>query len=204
MNINVGVVDLNAGNVGALTNRLSELGVNYELISSPTSVEFSHIILPGVGNFNTFMKKIYNSGLSEFIIENSLIGTRIMGICVGMHALAYDSEEGDMKGLGLIPGSVKKIITRFPLPHMGWNSIKVENDNSILDDLDNSIGFYYLHNYKFEPLGESQIIASSNYGENITGIIKNKNIFGVQFHPEKSHDNGLLLLKNFININAQT
>jgi glutamine amidotransferase len=202
MNVNIGVIDLNVGNVGAITSRLLELRVDYQLINRPTSVEFSHIILPGVGNFDAFMVKMQDSGLHEFIVEKSLLNTKIMGICVGMHALAYDSEEGHMKGLGLIPGSVRRIKNNLPVPHMGWNSIQVDNYNPIVDGLDGDIGFYYLHNYKFVPLEGSEVIAHSDYGESIVGIVKKGNIFGIQFHPEKSHDNGLLLFKNFINYNA--
>jgi imidazole glycerol-phosphate synthase subunit HisH len=202
MKVSVGIIDLNAGNVGAIRNRLSELGVDYQLISQPTTVEFSHIILPGVGNFDAFMDKMQNKGLYEYIVEQSLLDTKIMGICVGMHALAYDSEEGNMKGLGLIPGSVRKINNKLPMPHMGWNSIQVDINNQIVEGLNNNVGFYYLHNYKFVPLEESKVIAHSDYGENIVGIVKKGNVFGVQFHPEKSHDNGLLLFKNFINYNA--
>jgi imidazole glycerol-phosphate synthase subunit HisH len=202
MSVNIGIVDLNAGNIGAIISRLSELGVGYQLINRPTSAEFSHIILPGVGNFDTFMVKMQNSGLDEFIIEKSLINTKIMGICVGMHALAYDSEEGCMKGLGLIPGYVRKLKANLPIPHMGWNSIQVDNYNPIVDGMDNNVGFYYLHNYKFIPSDESKVIAYSDYGENIVGIVRKGNIFGVQFHPEKSHDNGLSLFRNFINYDA--
>ncbi|MDC6451764.1 imidazole glycerol phosphate synthase subunit HisH [Alphaproteobacteria bacterium] len=200
MKRNVGIIDLGSGNVGAIANRLSELSVEYCLINAPTKTNLSHIILPGVGNFDTFMDKMRRCGLFEFIIEKSSKNTKILGVCVGMHALANDSEEGESKGLGLIPGSVKKIKTNLPTPHMGWNSIYIETYSPIVEKLNLDIGFYYLHNYKFVPKCGSEVIAYSNYGETVTGIIKKDNIFGVQFHPEKSHKNGLLLFKNFLEL----
>ena len=200
MNLNVGVIDVGAGNVGAIVSRLAELDVHYILIDQPTAMEFSHIILPGVGNFDDFMKRLERKDLHEFIVARSLINTKILGICVGMHALAFDSEEGQQKGLGLIPGSVVKINSSLPLPHMGWNSIQIQDYNSIVDGLDCNVGFYYLHNYKFLPKDDTEVIVYSQYGQTIAGVVKKGNIYGVQFHPEKSHENGLLLFRNFLEL----
>jgi imidazole glycerol-phosphate synthase subunit HisH len=199
MKINVGVIDVGAGNVGAIVNRLLDLDVNFNLIEKPTLIEFTHLILPGVGSFDDFMKKLASRDLIEFIVSRSQY-TKILGICVGMHALAIDSEEGQMKGLGLIPGSVKKIETNLPSPHMGWNSIHISEHDTIIHGLNCDIGFYYLHNYKFMPQDKGCIVAFSEYGEKINSIVKKGNIYGAQFHPEKSHDNGLLLFKNFIGL----
>ena len=196
----VGIVDLGAGNVNAVCNRISELGKEYCLIDGPTSKEISHIILPGVGNFDAFMGKMRDKGLPDFLTSQFHKGVNIMGICVGMHALAYESEEGSCEGLGLIPGLVKKIKVDLPKPHMGWNSIHIENDDPIVSGVDLNMGFYYLHNYRFLCESDSKTIAYSNYGDSIAGIVRKDNIFGVQFHPEKSHKNGLLLFKNFLEL----
>jgi imidazole glycerol-phosphate synthase subunit HisH len=200
MSVHVGIINLGAGNVGAIVNRLSELGVTFRLIEEPTLIEFSHIILPGVGNFDDFMTKLENKGLRDFMLNRAQGKAKIMGICIGMHALASDSEEGYLKGLGLIPGSVKKMKSSFPLPHMGWNSTHIANQDLIIDGLDNDVGFYYLHNYKFIPVNDCDIVAYSEYEETIAGVVKNKNIYGVQFHPEKSHDNGLIFFRNFLDL----
>lgn len=156
--------------------------------------------MPGVGSFDDFMNKLTLKGLGEFIIKQSKTDAKILGICVGMHALAYDSEEGSLKGLGLIPGRVKKIESSLPMPHMGWNSILKNNSSSLLDDLDNSVGFYYLHNYEFIIENKTELIAYSEYGQKISGIVKHGNTYGIQFHPEKSHDNGVLLFRNFLKL----
>ena len=200
MNTNVALINLGAGNVGAIANRLSELDVNFSILDAPNHFEYTHLILPGVGSFDDFMQKLKSKGLEEFIIKQSKTDTKILGICVGMHALAYASEEGDLKGLGLIPGKVKKIKSNLPLPHMGWNSILISNNSPILYELDDSIGFYYLHNYEFKIEDGAELIAYSDYGQKISGIVKNGNNYGIQFHPEKSHNNGLLLFRNFLNL----
>ena len=146
------------------------------------------------------MTKLENKGLRDFMLNRAQGKAKIMGICIGMHALASDSEEGYLKGLGLIPGSVKKMKSSFPLPHMGWNSTHIANQDLIIDGLDNDVGFYYLHNYKFIPVNDCDIVAYSEYEETIAGVVKNKNIYGVQFHPEKSHDNGLIFFRNFLDL----
>ena len=200
MNKNIGIIDLGSGNLTAIGNRLSELGAEFSYVDSPTIKKFSHLILPGVGNFDNFMNRVRSKNLFDFIIEKSLETTKILGICIGMHALANDSEEGFSRGLGLIPGSVKKIKGNLPTPHMGWNSIDIQVQSPITDNLNSKVGFYYLHNYRFVQKNSANVIALSNYGEKITSIIRKDNVFGVQFHPEKSHNNGLTLFKNFLNL----
>lgn len=129
----------------------------------------------------------------------------ILGICVGMQMLANSSEEGNLPGLGWIDARVNKIDSNLlaqttRLPHMGWNSIVVKKKNPLLNNLDSNSRFYFLHSYYFDSFNEADSIATSNYGKEFTSVVNHKNIYGVQFHPEKSHHYGIQLLKNFANI----
>ena len=128
-----------------------------------------------------------------------------MGICVGMQILADSSEEGNCKGLGYIKGKVKKInpnliLQKPKLPHLGWNSIEVLKNNELIKDIDPVFGFYFLHTYYFECEDQNNILATTNYGATFASAVYRENIFGIQFHPEKSHHNGVKLLHNFANL----
>ena len=149
------------------------------------------------------MELFSNSGLREKIEEKVLEDMiPILGVCVGMQILGDDSEEGNKNGLGWIPGSIKKINGAIekdlPLPHMGWNSINVDKNQSLFRNVDSEKGFYFLHSYYFDS--DIHQIASSDYPSSFCCAVKKDNIFGVQFHPEKSLTNGLALLKNFSEI----
>jgi glutamine amidotransferase len=149
------------------------------------------------------MCKLNKSGIRNNL-EDCVLNKKIplLGICVGMQILSKSSEEGKENGLGWIDGTVKKfnidsIPFRTKLPHMGWNTISINNKNSLIDQLDLESKFYFLHSYYFQCNDSIDILTSTNYGINFTSAISNENIYGVQFHPEKSHQNGVKLLKNF-------
>lgn len=161
------------------------------------------LILPGVGAFDESMNKLTDSGLRDTLDEAVLeCNMPVLGVCVGMQIMAHKSEEGSSDGLGWIDATVKKFnpaeIPHKPkLPHMGWNSICAKRSHEVLDGIDKEVGFYFLHSYYFDCDSEKDVLASSSYGDEFTCAVSRGNIFGFQFHPEKSHSNGIRLFKNF-------
>jgi imidazole glycerol-phosphate synthase subunit HisH len=200
----IGIVDYGSGNVEAISNVYNRLNIPNKIISIPTELsEASKLILPGVGAFDATMKKLLDSGLKKELDRLVIVDQMpIMGICVGMQILADSSEEGQLAGLGWIPGKVKKFDTsKFHhkpyLPHMGWNNVHPEKELNIFTDIDEDKGFYFVHSYYYECANNDNALATTTYGEQFVSAVHDKNIFGMQFHPEKSHSNGIQLLKNF-------
>lgn len=201
------IIDYGSGNIKAIANIYEKLKVPYTIASIPDHVVGAKkIFLPGVGAFDETISKLDSTGfrkvLDKEVLENKV---PIMGICVGMQILADSSEEGVCKGLGYIKGKVKKIdanliLQKPKLPHLGWNSIEVLKKNELLKDVDPVFGFYFLHTYYFECEDQNNILATTNYGTTFASAVYRENIFGIQFHPEKSHQNGVKLLHNFANL----
>ena len=204
MNNKVCILDYGSGNVKSVYNILVNIGTDVIISNKKNDIEnCSHIILPGVGAYGSAMKKIQEK-LPINILENQIInkGKPFLGICVGMQVLGdFGYEFGKNKGLGWIPGECRKLISNnLPLPHVGWNNITIKNESSILNGIGNDLDFYFVHSYVFEPSLNEHIISKTNYGNDFCSIIKKNNIFGVQFHPEKSHFAGKNLISNFLNI----
>ena len=203
----IGIIDYGSGNINAIVTILREIKADFVISNQVNELENSDgFILPGVGAFDTTIRSLNNTSLKHFL-DTQVLGNKknILGICVGMHLLALKSEEGELTGLNYIPGEIKKIdvtnLDRPPhLPHMGWNSLKVEKDDPLLKNIDLNEGFYFLHSYFFETINSNNVIATVNYGKNIPCVVRNENIWGVQFHPEKSHKNGFELISNFIKL----
>ncbi len=198
------VVDYGSGNVTAICNIYSRLGISCGLASHTRDfVGGTKIILPGVGAFDVSMRLLADSGMLDVL--NNLVCQQhvpVLGVCVGMQMMADGSEEGVGKGLGWIAGDVRKIdtdsISQKPiLPHMGWNSIEPNFFHSIFDSVDFEKGFYFLHSFRFHCENSENVLATTNYGGRFASAIVKDNIFGFQFHPEKSHENGIKLLENF-------
>lgn len=199
----IGIVDFGSGNIEAIATIYKNLNLRFKIISDPQELdEADKLILPGVGAFDATMQQLLSSGLKEKLDQLVLIEKKpVLGICVGMQILAESSEEGKLRGLGWIPGKVKKFdVSTFVhkpyLPHMGWNSV-VPIQNNIFDEIDNTIGFYFVHSYYFECSNEDHVLGTSSYGCEFSSAVHRENVYGVQFHPEKSHSNGVKLLKNF-------
>jgi glutamine amidotransferase len=200
----IGIIDYGLGNIKAFENIYRKLHIPVKILRQPDDFnEISKIILPGVGAFDHAMKTFNESGM-RCITEKMALETKvpIIGICVGMQMLANSSEEGRLPGLGWIKGEVKrfdeaKIPYATHLPHMGWNDIKITDSSAIFRSYGDSPRFYFLHSYYFECEDESSALAKSWYGVDFTCAIRHENIYGVQFHPEKSHDSGVQLLENF-------
>ena len=201
------IIDYGLGNVQAFLNAFK--AINLEAGPAKNSIdlkEASHIILPGVGSFDQAMKLLLSSGMRdpiEYMVFEKKIP--ILGVCVGMQILGNGSEEGSDEGLQWIDGFVKKIdssihANQLPLPHMGWNDVFKLKNKKLFKNLNSNRDFYFLHSYHFECYENESEIAKVEYGKEMTCAINKDNIFGVQFHPEKSHLNGINLLKNFASI----
>lgn len=198
------IVNYGSGNIQAIANIYDSLKVEYRIGTSFQDLaNATKIILPGVGAFDETMGKLESSGFVEILNKLVLIDkVPILGICVGMQVLANGSEEGTKKGLGWIKGEVKKIDRSLieckpKIPHLGWNSISLTKDSSLFYNVNQNDGFYFIHSYYFETASNDDILTESFYGKKFTSSVNRENIYGVQFHPEKSHKNGINLLKNF-------
>ena len=197
----IGVVDSNICNIFSLTNMLKKLNANYIIINNPNEFDkVDKIILPGVGAFPKAMANLKKFNFINKINDFACKNKYILGICLGMQLLFEKSIEFiRTKGLGLIPGNIEKIKTKYVLPHMGWNDIKIKKNIPLLNNIKDGADVYFVHSYRV-CTQEQYIAATTEYDEIIPAIVSNKNIFGTQFHPEKSQKWGEIILKNFINM----
>lgn len=200
----IGIIDYGSGNVQAIATIYKNLNIDYQLITNPKDLKKAdRLILPGVGAFDSTMQKLIDSGLKDEL--NNLVITKktpILGICVGLQVMGSGSDEGKLPGLGWIPGIVKKfdetkIESKPKLPHMGWNRVNDVKNHELFKGIDHDFGFYFVHSFYFDCEREENILATSNYYGVFVSAIYANNIIGTQFHPEKSHGNGVLLFKNF-------
>ncbi len=198
------IVDYGSGNVGALARLCKLADIPVQLVDDPDVVGTArHIILPGGGAIDTVMASLSDSGMRESLLAAVASGRSVLlGVCVGMHALAHYSEEGQADCLGLIDGKVERfhpdeIDVPAKLPHMGWNSVEVVRDHALMDGIELGRGFYFLHSYHFSCSDDGPVIATAHHGGPFPCIVGEGNVLGVQFHPEKSHSNGTRLIRNF-------
>jgi len=201
------ILDYGSGNINAIKNIYERLNISYEFATTIEQIiKADHILLPGVGAFNETISTLQEKGFTEVLNKKVQVEkVPILGICVGMQMLADSSEEGTLHGLGWIHGKVKKFDkTLLPgkpkFPHLGWNSIEISRNCPLFKDVDPEVGFYFVHSYYFECADEADVICKTVYGKTFHSAVNRENIYGVQFHPEKSHDNGIQLLKNFANL----
>lgn len=200
----IGIIDYGSGNVQAIATIYKNLNINYQVMTKPGDlVKADKLILPGVGAFDATMQQLIDSGLKDKLNE-LVLGKKVpvLGICVGLQVMGYKSEEGNLPGLGWIAGKVSrfdetKIKFKPKLPHMGWNTINDVQNHKLFEGIDRDFGFYFVHSFYFECEKEQNILTTSNYGGEFTSSIYANHIFGTQFHPEKSHGNGVQLFKNF-------
>jgi imidazole glycerol-phosphate synthase subunit HisH len=200
----IGIIDYGSGNVGAIANIYKQLKIPHVISGDPLTLELAQrFILPGVGAFDATMRYLKASGMVEMLNEQVLEKKKkVLGICVGMQILGESSDEGELTGLGWIPGHVRAIDpTTLPtnpkLPHMGWNAVQPRAGARLFDNVDVKRGFYFLHSYHFVAAHREQVTATVHYGTELACAVARENVFGMQFHPEKSHANGITIFRNF-------
>jgi imidazole glycerol-phosphate synthase subunit HisH len=199
------VIDYGAGNLRSVMHALNHLGVgSIRLARTPRDLHgATKIILPGVGAFGAGMQKLHEQGLVQPIKDAVYAGTPYLGICLGMQFLFEVSDEmGEHRGLGLLPGRVTRFadMPGYKVPHMGWNRLRPLRQSPLMNDLPREGYAYFVHSYFCVPANESDVLAVVDYGVRFTAAVEHENIWGVQFHPEKSQETGLRLLTNFLEI----
>ena len=208
--MNVTIVDYNSGNISSVINSFKEVAkdkVNIDVTSDLTKIKTSDkVVLPGQGSFKSCVDALNNINglvytLNEFAISNK---KPLLGICVGLQMFAdVGYEETETKGLGWIPGKVSKINNKngkYKLPHIGWNQINILKDSKIFKNIKNNSHMYFVHSYELIPNDKSVVSATTDYSSNIVCSVEKENIFGTQFHPEKSDKIGLKMIENFIKL----
>ncbi len=202
MNKEIILIDAGTGNLRSVQKALEAVGANVLRTDDPQKVvSGGRVVLPGVGAFGDFMSGLRARGLEDVVNEVAHRGIPLLGICVGMQAFFDVGEEmGAHTGLGLLPGKVVKFAESLSvkIPHTGWNQLEAKKDARLFDQVNDGAYVYFNHSYYCQPQNSSDVLATTDYGINYACAVQRKNIFGVQFHPEKSQAVGLKILKNFL------
>ena len=199
------IVDYGMGNLGSIQNMLKRIGIKSIIATSPEEIlKAEKIILPGVGAFDSAIERIDNLKIRT-LLEEKALNEKIpfLGICLGMQLLTTGSEEGSSNGLGFFNARSFKFKFEnqdLKVPHMGWNELKIEKNSTISEGFNDDFKFYFVHSYFVKCIDREKVIATTHHGHHFDSIIQNDNIFGAQFHPEKSHRFGLKLFENFARI----
>lgn len=198
------IVNTGAGNLGSIPNMIHRLGVDTELTDDPERVRAAErLVIPGVGAFDAAVSGILASpGLMEALEAAVHAGKPVLGICLGMQLLGNGSDEGELSGLGCIPGRCVRLPeqvggTRLRVPHMGWAQLRTRRRDPLLGALDDDSRFYFAHSYHLVPEDSDDVVATATYGIDFAAVVRRGNVWGVQFHPEKSHRHGLDVLAAF-------
>jgi glutamine amidotransferase len=198
------IIDYSMGNIGSIANMFKKIGVECKISSNPQDISSADkLILPGVGAYDNGMKNLSERGFIEMLNNKVMVGkTPILGICLGMQLFSKSSEEGQMEGLGWIDAETVRFSfgedrKKLRVPHMGWNEVQRQKESVLFKDINNESRFYFVHSYHVICNDKSDILTTTCYGFDFVSAVEKENIYGVQFHPEKSHKYGMKLLKNF-------
>jgi imidazole glycerol-phosphate synthase subunit HisH len=200
------VIDYGTGNAFSLRKAFERLGTNVDHTANPETIRRSDkIVLPGVGHFGRTMGRLRANGLLGVLNEEVVSkGKPVLGVCLGMELFATASEEGGAGGLNWIGGEMVRISVidpiRYKVPHVGWNTASAVRTGRLLDGIEAEAEFYFLHSYHFVTQNKTAVMALTEYADPFVSVVEQENIFGVQFHPEKSFENGAKLLSNFLNV----
>lgn len=200
-NKSVDIVDVGTGNIANICSAFKKINISYNLCSKVSDFNGGKIILPGVGAYADFMDKLKKRSIDKYIVKKSNENISILGICLGFQVLFSSSTEHKFsKGLNLLKGDFGLIKSNLLIPHVGWNDCEIKKKNDLFKGINNNSDFYFTHSYILKKYEDKDIIAFTKYGTKFPSAAKKNNIYGVQFHPEKSQDKGLLILKNFYDI----
>ncbi|HMA60090.1 MAG TPA: imidazole glycerol phosphate synthase subunit HisH [Halanaerobiales bacterium] len=194
----VGIIDYGAGNLNSICKAFEHIGFTTEIIEEKIDTDkYEAVVLPGVGAFPGAMDRLRANNLVEFIKEFVKTNKPMLGVCLGMQLLfEWGYEDTKTKGLDLLPGEVVKMESSLKIPHMGWNELEIIKEDPLFKGLPDNPHYYFVHSYKLKEITE-EVIAVTEYGGKVPAVVKKDNIIGLQFHPEKSGNNGLKLLENF-------
>ncbi len=202
----IGIIDYNMGNLRSVYNAFEKIGKKVDIVKDADKLKFyDKIFLPGVGAFGDAVNYLDETGMRDAVVSFASSGKPLLGVCLGMQLLFDKSYEfGETKGLGLIPGEIigfdkTKFQKKLKVPHMGWNEIFIQKNSLLLQDIKDETYLYFVHSFH-ATCEDKYIVAKTNYGYAFPSVVQKDNIFGFQPHPEKSHDNGLKILKNFVEL----
>lgn len=195
----ISVIDYGVGNLFSMTNALRKTGAEVEIVKTREEIlSADGVVLPGVGNFGAATEKL--SPLADAVLEAVDNGVPILGSCLGMQLLFEQSMEAEGKGLGLLRGWIMRFRQDQKTPHMGWNTIKATRESPLLEEIPDGSYFYFVHSYYPDPVNRKDTLAETEYGGVFTSIVEHDNIYGCQFHPEKSGKTGATLLRNYVGL----
>ena len=193
------IIDYEVGNLFSIQCGLEKVGFHTEIVSSPSQLNNKDaVVLPGVGSFSAAANKLEPYRLKILDLVKS--GTPLLGVCLGMQLFFSSSEEGTGKGLDLFGGRVVGLPRSVKIPHMGWNTLRILNENRLLEGIEDEPFFYFVHSYYPIPADKEIVVADTEYGTTFASVVAENNVFGTQFHPEKSGEKGLAILANFARI----
>lgn len=195
----ISVIDYGVGNLFSMGNALSKTGAQVEIVKTREEILAADgVVLPGVGNFGAATQKL--DPLADAVREAAGNGTPILGSCLGMQLMFERSEEAPGEGLGLLEGWVREFSGELKTPHMGWNTVSATRMSPLLEGVPDGSYFYFVHSYYPDPVNNMDTLAETIYGERFTSIVERGNVYGCQFHPEKSGKSGAVLLSNFVGL----
>ena len=198
------IVDYGAGNLRSIARAFAAIGVDAQVVDTPEQVERAEaVVLPGVGAAGAAMRFLKERGLDDAVRGALRRGLPFLGVCLGMQLLLGSHEEGDVAGLSLLPGRVRRFPEGLLVPQMGWNQVRLLRETPLFAGVPEGAHFYFVHSYYAEPEDAGQVVGQTEYGTPYCSVIEAGNLWGVQFHPEKSSSNGLQVLRNFAKVAGQ-